>query len=150
MAKAQAIGKKKRKKFTKNQWYLLGLVSPFILFMIIFSYIPLAGWALAFMNYKPGIPLSKTPFVGLQNFEYIFMFSDDVLNALKNTLIMSFLGILTSVLPVIFAIMLTEIPARKYTKLVQTVTTIPNFISWVIVFSFTFSLFSRDGAVNML
>jgi len=150
MEKQYTSGPGKRKKFAKDQWVLLGLAAPFIVFFIIFNYIPLAGWSLAFMNYKPGIPLSKTPFVGLQNFKYIFMFSDDILNALKNTLIMSGLGILTSVLPVIFAIMLTEIPGRRYTKLVQTVTTIPNFISWVIVFSFSFSLFSRDGAVNVI
>lgn len=129
---------------------MLLLAAPFILFFLIFSYLPLAGWSLAFMNYKPGIPLSNTPFVGLENFKYIFIFSDDVLNALKNTLIMSFFGILTSVLPVIFAIILTELPARRYTKLVQTVTTIPNFISWVIVFSFAFSLLSRDGALNTI
>lgn len=141
---------KKRKKFTRDQWYLLLLASPFMIFFLIFCYLPLFGWILAFMNYKPGIPLSKTPFVGLQNFKYIFMFSDDVLNALKNTLIMSGLGILTSVLPVAFAIMLTEVPARRYTKMVQTVTTIPNFISWVIVFSFAFSIFSREGAFNTI
>lgn len=136
---------RKRKKWSKEQKYLLLLASPFILFLIIFSYIPLAGWILAFMNFKPGIPLSRTPFVGLDNFKYLFMFSDDILNALKNTLIMSGLGTLCSVLPVIFAIMLTELPARRYTKMVQTLTTIPNFISWVIVFSFAFSIFSREA-----
>ncbi len=141
---------RKKKKWSKDQKYLLLLVSPFILFLIIFCYIPLVGWVLAFVNYKPGIPLFKSQFVGLQNFKYLFMFSDDILNALKNTLIMSGLGILSSVLPVIFAIMLTEIPAHRYTKMVQTLTTIPNFISWVIVFSFAFSLFSREGAINTI
>lgn len=61
---------RKRKKWSKEQKYLLLLASPFILFLIIFSYIPLADWILAFMNFKPGIPLSRTPFVGLDNFKY--------------------------------------------------------------------------------
>lgn len=140
----------KRKKMTKKRWVLLLLAVPFIVFLIIFCYIPIAGWGLAFFNYKPGIPLSKTPFVGLDNFKYIFSFGDDVFNALKNTLAMSFLGILTSPLPIIFAIMLTELPGRRFTKIVQSVTTIPNFISWVIVFSLAFSIFSTDGALNTI
>lgn len=143
-------GKKKRKKFTSRQKMLLLLASPFIIFILIFCYIPLAGWCLAFMNYKPGIPLTQTPWVGLDNFKYLFFFGGDVLNALKNTLVMSFLGILTSPLPVLFAIMLTEVPGKRVKKLVQTVTTVPNFVSWVIVFSLAFAMFSRDGAVNNL
>ena len=116
--------------------------------MIIFCYIPLAGWALAFMDYKPGIPFGQTPFVGLDNFMYIFEFGADIGNALKNTLVMFGLGFITSPLPVVFAILLTELPSRKFQRFVQTVTTIPNFISWVIVFSLAFAMFSTYGAVN--
>lgn len=147
---AEAVKKRKPKKFTKQGINLLLLAVPFILFITLFCYVPLAGWALAFLNYKPGIPLSRTPFVGFENFKYIFMFGDDVLNALKNTLAMSFLGILTSPLPIAFAIMLTEFPGKRFKKLIQTVTTIPNFISWVIVFSLAFSIFSRYGAFNTI
>lgn len=141
---------KKRKRLKKGQKRLLLLVLPFVAYFVIFSYIPIAGWALAFMNYKPGIPLSETPFVWLDNFKYIFLFGDDVLNALKNTMVMSGLGLLTSPLPVIFAIVLTELPGKKFKKVVQSVTTIPNFISWVIVFSLAFSIFSNYGALNTL
>ena len=58
---------KKRKRLKKGQKRLLLLVLPFVAYFVIFPYIPIAGWALAFMNYKPGIPLSETraAFVGL-------------------------------------------------------------------------------------
>ncbi|HIS77677.1 MAG TPA: sugar ABC transporter permease [Candidatus Merdivicinus excrementipullorum] len=139
---------KKRKKITGRKLTLLLLAVPFVIYMIIFCYIPLAGWALAFMDYKPGIPFGQTPFVGLDNFMYIFEFGADIGNALKNTLVMFGLGFITSPLPVVFAILLTELPSRKFQRFVQTVTTIPNFISWVIVFSLAFAMFSTYGAVN--
>ncbi|HBS43633.1 MAG TPA: hypothetical protein DEA91_02670 [Paenibacillus sp.] len=66
---------------------------------------------------------------------------------LKNTLAMSSLGLITSIFPVIFAIMLTEIKSGWYLKLVQTLTTIPNFISWILVYALAFSLFSVDNGV---
>jgi putative aldouronate transport system permease protein len=63
---------------------------------------------------------------------------------------MSFLGILGSPFPAIFAILLSEIKSKKFSKLIQTATTLPNFISWVIVFSLAFSFFSNDGFVNSM
>ena len=139
---------RRRKKMTGRKWTLLLLAAPFVVYMIIFCYIPLAGWALAFLDYKPGIPLNQTPFVGLDNFRYIFEFGSDIVNALRNTLAMFGLNLLTSPLPVVFAILLTEVPSRRFQRFVQTVTTIPNFISWVIVFSLAFAMFSTYGAVN--
>jgi putative aldouronate transport system permease protein len=150
VASVQKTKKTKKKKMDARRIKLLLLALPFVVFILVFCYIPLAGWALAFFNYKPGIPLGKTPFVGFDNFKYIFFFGDDVLNALRNTLVMSGLGILTSPLPVIFAIMLTELSSVRFKKIVQTVTTIPNFISWVIVFSLAFGMFSKYGVVNTL
>jgi putative aldouronate transport system permease protein len=61
---------------------------------------------------------------------------------------MSFLGIATSLLPVFFAILLNEIRASWFRNAVQTLTTLPNFISWVLVYMIAFSLFSSSGLVN--
>ncbi|MFD2877181.1 ABC transporter permease subunit [Paenibacillus rhizoplanae] len=65
-----------------------------------------------------------------------------------NTFGISGLGILFSWLPMIFAIFLTEIKAVRFRKFIQTVTTLPNFISWVLVYSLAFSMFSSEGMVN--
>lgn len=61
---------------------------------------------------------------------------------------MSFLSLATSVLPLIFAILLNEIKSKKFKSIVQTLTTLPNFISWVLVYSVAFALFSNTGMLN--
>ena len=61
---------------------------------------------------------------------------------------MSLLGIVTSFLPVLFAVFLNEIPSKKFRNMVQTLTTLPNFISWTLVYAVAFSLFSTTGMVN--
>ena len=134
---------------TNERLMLLLLAIPFIIFIIMFSYVPLFGWAYAFFKYKPGLPLSKTPFVGLENFQLIFTFyRAQVLGVLRNTLIFAFIGLLSSPLPMVYAIFLNEIRSTKFKRIAQTVTTLPNFISWVIVYSLAFSLFQQTGVVN--
>ncbi len=122
---------------------------PFIIIVFLFSYIPLFGWIYSFFNYKPGIPLNKTPFVGLEYFKLIIT-DTDMLRVLGNTLVMSFLGVACSVLPVVFAIMISEVRISFVGRLVQSVTTLPNFISWVIVYSLAYTMFSTDGVLNSL
>ena len=74
----------------------------------------------------------------------------DIIRVLKNTLAMSGLGILTSWLPMAFAIFLCEIKNMKFRRVVQTLTTVPNFISWVLVYAIAFCIFSTDGFVSSL
>jgi len=61
---------------------------------------------------------------------------------------MSFLQILSSPLPIIFAILLSELPFNRFKRVVQTITTLPNFVSWVIVFALAFAIFSNEGLWN--
>lgn len=127
------------------------LISPFMALVFIFSYFPLYGWVYSFFNYRPPLKLSQCDFVGLQWFEMLFRNAGQIkqiLKILRNTFAMSGLGILTSVLPVAFAIFLSEIRAIRFKKFVQTFTTLPNFISWVLVYSVAFSLFSSTGMFN--
>jgi len=114
-----------------------------------FSYVPLAGWVNAFFFYRPGIPLRNSPFVGLDNFALIFTFyRSQVLGVLRNTLIFAALGLISSPLPMFFAILLNEVLNTKFKRFVQTITTLPNFISWVIIFSLAFAIFQDTGPVN--
>lgn len=127
------------------------VIVPFLALVFMFSYFPLFGWVYTFFDYKPPIPFSKSPFVGLHWFSYLFGNNIRILQlwqVLKNTFAISGLGILFSWLPMAFAIFLNEIRSRRYKKFVQTVTTLPNFVSWVLVFSLAFALFSSTGMVN--
>lgn len=146
-----ADNKKPKKK--KKSFALFLMALPFIILVIIFSYVPLFGWVYSFFDYRPPLKLSETPFVGLQWFKYLIFDQTQRSNigrVLVNTFVISGLNIATSILPMFFAIFLAEIKTGWYKKFVQTLTTIPNFISWVLVYSFAFSLLSSDGLVNSM
>ena len=116
-----------------------------------FSYFPLHGWIYSFYDYKPPLKLSQCNFMGLRWFKMIFGNPAQVRQlfiVMRNTFAMSFLNIATSVLPLFFAVFLNEIKCKWFRKMVQTLTTIPNFISWVLVYAVAFCLFSNTGMVN--
>lgn len=128
-------------------------VLPFLILVFLFSYFPLHGWIYALYDYKPALGLSGSEFVGLKWFKMIVSSKtqlDQLVQVMKNTFAMSFLGIATSFFPVLFAIFLNEIRSKWFKNIVQTLTTLPNFISWVLVYTIAFSLFSSTGLVNTL
>ena len=144
----------KNEKFEMETRFRLFLMFlPFILLTFVFSYLPLWGWRYAFFDYKAGDTLSMANFVGFKWFQQLIRnrsTTRDILNVMKNTLAMSGLGIATSWVPMAFAIFLSEIKNDKFRRVVQTFTTIPNFISWVLVFAIAFCIFSTDGFISSL
>lgn len=143
--KSRRIGKEKYGKESR-QLFLAAL--PFVCFVFAFSYVPLFGWLYAFSDYRTGMSLFDINFVGMQHFQTIWNNRRELFRVLRNTFVLSMLGLLFSPLPAVFAIMINEIRSKKIRKLVQTVTTLPNFISWIVVFTLAFAMFSTDGMVN--
>ncbi|MFF2093991.1 ABC transporter permease [Paenibacillus sp. NPDC058174] len=127
---------------------LFWMAVPFVLVVFIFNYIPLFGWIYAFFDYKPGVPLWKTPFAGIDYFKLMYEERKDLFNVLRNTMIMSVLGLLCTPLFAAFAIFLNEMKSKSFKKVVQITTTLPNFISWVLVYAVFFMFFSSDGFIN--
>jgi putative aldouronate transport system permease protein len=139
----------------KKSGFRLFLMSlPFLIAVFIFSYLPLYGWSYAFFDYHAGMKLRDCTFIGLKFFRSMVdnpISRGEILRILTNTFGISFLGILVSPLPVIFAIFLMEIKVKPLRGLIQTLTTLPNFISWVLVYSVAWSIFSvQDGFLNHL
>lgn len=137
----------------EGRFKLFLMLMPFLALVFAFSYLPLVSWRYAFFEYSAGQTLTADSFVGLKWFRYLVQDKVYVLRlvrVLKNTLIMSGLGILTSWVPMAFAILLTEARSRRFKRIVQTFTTIPNFISWVLVYAIAFAIFNTDGFVNVL
>lgn len=141
---------KNHKKLKSDRLKLTLLALPFMVFVFLFSYVPLLGWGLAFFDYKPGLSLEKIKFVGLKYFKLMFFYKEDILNALLNTLVLSFLSLAASVLPIVFAILLTEMRHTGVRKAIQTVVTLPHFVSWIIVYALCFALFSSSGMVSQV
>lgn len=131
-----------------KQKYLFAMSVPIVIWLIIFAYIPIAGWAMAFVNYKPGIPFTENEFVGLKYF--IEMFQDPRFwNSLLNTVIMAALSIAFSgfIFPIVFALLLNEVRSIKFKRLIQTVSYLLYFVSWVVVSGMFMQFLSPEGGI---
>ncbi|MCR5715685.1 MAG: ABC transporter permease subunit [Lachnospiraceae bacterium] len=143
--------KKKSSPRDKAGFRLFLLSLPFLIGILIFSYLPLTGWIYSFFDYKPGKNVFDCTFVGWKWFIAPFnnpVLRDQFFRVMANTLGINLLYMATMILPMFFAMFLMEIPWKGYRKLVQTLTTIPNFISWVLAYAAFFSLLSTEGLVN--
>jgi len=131
---------------TGLKYFLIAV--PFIVFTFMFAYIPIFGWFIAFTNYTIGSKLTALKWMGSAAFVTLWGMKADVLRVLVNSLVISGVGLLLSPLAMAFAILLNEIRGSKTKRFIQTTTTFPNFISWIVVFGFAYALFSNNGMVN--
>ncbi|WP_396135479.1 ABC transporter permease [Bacillus sp. 3255] len=117
-------------------------------FFIIFRYIPMAGVAVAFKEYNIFKGVWASPWVGFAVFKEIFAMPE-FYKALRNTLMLNVLGLLTFPVPILLALLLNELRVQWYKKLSQTLMYLPHFISWVIVGGMAIELLStNNGSIN--
>lgn len=137
-------------KEIKRQKVLLIWSAIIVAYGVVFYYAPLAGWLMAFQNYKPKDGLLGSQFVGLAKFQQLF--SDATfLRVIRNTLAMGVINLIaTFIMAIVFAILLNEIRCKAGKKLVQTISYLPHFLSWVIVTGILHDALSSSGIVNEL
>jgi len=125
------------------------MLSPGILFFIIFSYIPMYGVLLAFKDFRIMDGIMASPWVGLEHFQRAF--SDPYfLQVLENTILISVYRLVWGFpVPILFALLLNEIFHQKFKKLVQTVSYLPFFLSWVILGGMFINILSLNGPINI-
>ncbi|TXK84944.1 sugar ABC transporter permease [Paenibacillus sp. N3.4] len=135
----------------KRDKYLYLLMTPGLLFFLIFKYGPMWGLSLAFQNYSPFLGFWKSEWVGFKYFSD-FLTNPDFFKLLRNTLAISFLNILFFFpAPIILALMLNEVRRVRFKKFVQTAIYLPHFVSWVVIAGISFILLSKSsGVVNGL
>ncbi|SNY15703.1 carbohydrate ABC transporter membrane protein 1, CUT1 family [Orenia metallireducens] len=137
------------KKIIKYKYFYLMLL-PGLLYLFIFKYIPMYGIQLAFKKFMFNKGITGSPWVGLENFRYIFS-EAEFWNAVKNTVIIAFMKIgLGFWISVVLAILISELRAPRFKKKLQVVYTFPHFLSWVIVSGIVINLLSNSGAINNL
>ncbi|MCA0755044.1 ABC transporter permease subunit [Paenibacillus sp. N4] len=137
------------KAFQQRYLYMMSL--PFVIWIFIFSYVPVWGWLTAFQNYKPKDSIFDQKWVGFDNF--IELFQDERFYiVLRNTLVMSTMGLIVGfTVPVIFALLINEMKGQLFKRSVQTISYLPHFVSWVVVAGLVYKMLSTDGgAVNQL
>jgi putative aldouronate transport system permease protein len=140
--------KKLWKEIKKNKYRYL-LILPGFIWILIFKYLPYTGLLIAFEDFSVRKGIFASPFVGFENFKYLFG-TKDFVNMIRNTLVISGLNIIFYFpLPIIISIMISEVRNSRYKRLVQSIVYLPHFLSWVIVYALTFFLLSVDvGLVN--
>ncbi|EHP0972340.1 ABC transporter permease [Enterococcus faecalis] len=140
---------KKLKKFY-DQWQLHWMVLPGVAFMIVFNYIPIYGIIIAFKNYTIVDTVSSAPWVGLENFRIIMedsFFWEAVRNTLAISLMKLFLGF---AIPIILAVMIFEMRDGHLKKVIQTISYIPHFFSWIVLGGMLISWLSTNGFINQV
>lgn len=127
------------------------MVAPGLVAVFVFSYIPMYGLLTAFQDYDLFMGFWGSPWVGMKHFK-MFFDSPDFFTVMRNTIIISLLRLLVGFpAPILLALMLNEINRTGFKRLIQTITYLPHFLSWVIVGGFVFSMLSTEnGSVNML
>ena len=147
----QGSPKKSLGTILRKDWDLYLMLIPGVVWFILFAYVPMGGLAIAFQDYNLWKGISGSTWVGLQNF--IDFVSDDVfIRVVKNTLMLSLYNIVFCFpAPIILAILLTEMKNRFLSRLTQTVTFIPYFISLVVVCGMVISFLSPStGLINII
>ena len=149
-------GKGKQKLSIQLLWkqrYLLMMSLPFVIWIIIFKYIPLWGWTMAFQEVKPATfatPIWERAFTGFANFTKAFndrLFKQTMINTIGISIIDIGLGTLVAIA---FAVLLNEMHFMKFKKLTQTISYLPHFVSWVIIASIAKNIFNDGGVIDSL
>ncbi|GAB2698937.1 ABC transporter permease [Paenibacillus thermoaerophilus] len=133
-----------------QQRALVVMSVPFVIWLFIFKYLPLWGWTIAFQDFKPARGFFDQQWVGFKHFQ--FLFGDErFLRVLRNTLVMSAINLVLGFTTAItLALMLNEVRQIVFKRVVQTISYLPHFISWVVAAGIIQSVLSTDGIVNDL
>lgn len=135
------------KSFSKHFYIML---IPGLVWLALFNLYPMYGVLTAFKEFNPGVGIWKSPWVGMENFQYMFELDDSKI-VFRNTVLIAFAKMVGNlVVPFVFALMLNEVKNRLLTRTVQTIVYLPHFLSWVIVAGMMLDIFSYSGPVNQV
>ncbi|BBH23686.1 sugar ABC transporter permease [Paenibacillus baekrokdamisoli] len=124
------------------------MLLPGIILLCIFSVIPMFGLIMAFQDFKLGFGIWRSPWIGLENFQYMLQMSDSRLIFYNTLFLASCKIVMNLVVPLVFAVLLNELRLRMFKRWVQTIVYIPHFLSWVIISGIIVEMLSLDGIVN--
>lgn len=145
-----ALAPKKKSKFARVDKSLYLMLIPGAVILIIYSYIPIFGLQIAFKDFDIAKGIWGSPWVGLDNFKYIFFSYPGFGKVVFNTVYIAVLKmIFRYITPIIVALLLNEVMHIKFKRTVQTLIYLPHFISWIVICGLMISILSpTDGAVN--
>lgn len=123
------------------------MLLPGILYFLIFKYAPMWGLLISFQNYQPFLGIFRSPWVGFKHFER-FLLSPTFFQLFRNTILLAVYNLFFFFpLPIVLALMINEIRSFAFKRIVQTLTYIPHFFSWVVIAGITYLLFTTEGGL---
>lgn len=135
-------------KKIKKQKELVLMSIPFAIYIIIFAYVPIWGWTMAFQDYKIGRAFSEQKWVGFQHFTLLFG-DERFLRVFRNTLAMSTINLILGFVTAIgLALLLNELKSQFFKRSIQTISYLPHFLSWVIAAGIVSTVLGSSGIVN--
>ena len=146
--------RRKQKRWTRSNIELLIMVSFGIIFILVFAYLPMFGIILAFRDGDYQLDILEAMFDsdwnGINSFKEFFE-DPDFANVMVNTLGLNSLQLLINFpAPIIFAILLSELPMKRIKKAIQTITYFPYFLSWITYGGIILALLNSDGIINSI
>lgn len=158
--KGQSVLARGWKKFLKGDFctgirqhkLLYLLLLPAFLYVLIFCYLPMFGLVIAFQDYKILDGVFGSEFIGMKSFRKIFYAQNrGTYRMFRNTIYISLIRIGTNFpLILVFTLLLNEVKNRRAKGVIQTISYIPNFISWIAVGGMAFNLLGENGTLNAI
>ena len=146
MGKNQSITIKPRRKFIQ-EIPLYVMLAPAVVLVLVYSYAPMVGIVMAFQRVLPGKGIFGSPWVGLDNFKFVFAMPT-IFQVIWNTIRIAGLKAIAGVIvPVTVALMLNNVSSRMFKRTVQTVIYLPHFLSWIIIAGIMVEILSPSGGI---
>ncbi len=137
---------RKWKRIVRNRYIYL-MILPGVLYFLIFKYIPMFGLVISFQDYLPYKGIMGSEWVGVKHFSRLFS-EPEFWNIFKNTVVVFVVNVTFYFpIPIILSLMLNEVGNAFFKRFVQTLVYIPHFLSWVIIVSISFVMFTMDGGI---
>ena len=145
------LSAKKKHFINKDDKALYVMALPTVIFLIIFCYMPMIGLVMAFQDYNVNLGMFGSKFVGLANFEYLFTTTDAWIITRNTVCYNVVFMVVNNCLAMAMAMLLSELTARRYAKVLQTIYMLPYFLSWTVVAIVVTAFLDRDkGLVNQI
>jgi putative aldouronate transport system permease protein len=141
---------KKKIIFNKKVFALATMIMPTIILKFVFQYLPLYGLLISFQNFKPFLGIRGSEWVGLKNFQE-FLTDPKFWAVMRNTVVLNFYHLIFVFwAPILFALLVNEVAKVKFKKIVQTISYLPHFLSWVVVAGIINQVLSPgEGLINI-
>ena len=138
-------------KKLRRELPLYAMLAPAVVLVLVYAYGPMLGIVIAFQRFLPGKGLFGSPWIGLDNFRFMFQMPT-IWQVVGNTILIAGMKIVAGIfVPVTVALMLNDVGSQPFKRSIQTIIYLPHFLSWVILSGILIDILSpSEGIVNQL